>query len=55
MKTLCKRVPEKQAVVIDFVANKEEENFATMIKRALQASPVFMEFQKLYELSDNVG
>lgn len=55
MKTLCKRVPEKQADVIDFIADREEENFATIIKRALHASPVFKEYQRLYELSDNAG
>jgi len=55
MKSKCKRVPEKQVNVLEFIAEKEEETFTTIIKRALNASPVFMEFKKQYELSDNAG
>lgn len=55
MKTLPKRVPLKQAEIIEFIAKKEDETFAYAIRRALLASPVFKQFQKQYELSDNVG
>lgn len=54
-KSLCKRVPAKQAIVLDFIAEKEEEPFTSILKRALNASPVFVEFKKEYELSVNDG
>jgi len=55
MKTVPKRVPEKQASVIDFMAEREDETFAYAIKRVILASPVFKQFQKQYELSGNSG
>ena len=55
MKTLPKRVPQKQAEIIDFIAEKEDESFAYAIKRVLVSSPVFKQYQKQYELSENSG
>lgn len=55
MKTIPKRVPEKQASVIDFMAEQEDETFAYAIKRVINASPVFKQFQQKYELSENSG
>lgn len=55
MNSKCKRVPEKQANVLEFIAEKEEETFTAIIRRALNASPVFKQYKKQYELSEISG
>jgi hypothetical protein len=53
--SICKRVPETQVKVIDFIAEKEDRPFTTVIKKVINSSPLFAEFRKQYELSDNAG
>lgn len=51
----CKRIPENQAKVIDFIAEQEDRPFTTVIKKVINSSPVYDEFRKRFELSDNAG
>ena len=53
--SLVKRIPKRQAVVLDFIAKIKEQDFAVVAKNVIDNSPLFAEFKKQYELSANDG
>ena len=53
--SLVKRIPKRQAIVLDFIAKINEQDFAVVAKNVIDNSPLFAKFKKQYELSENSG
>lgn len=53
--SLVKRIPKRQAIVLDFIAKINEQDFAVVAKNVIDNSPLFVKFKKQYELSENSG
>lgn len=51
MISIPKRVPKQQADVLDYIANKKEQAFVTVIKNVINDSVLYQEFLKEYELT----
>lgn len=53
--SLVKRIPKRQAIVLEFIAKMNEQDFAVVAKNVIDNSPLFAKFKKQYELSGTSG
>lgn len=53
--SVVRRVPIDKAVVLDSLASEKKWTDTTTINEVIEASPLFQEARRQYELSDNAG